>query len=501
MRTLSSVLWFWLLMGAALPAPAAEPGDSAVKVIASVRYPNPVRPWAKGAPAENIGTGVVIDGRRVLTSAHLVLYATEVSVQARPGGEKFAAAVQALGPDVDLAVLTVRDDRFFQQRPALPRSRRLPRVQDAVTVYGFPVGGSDLSVTKGVVSRIDFGVYGTRGAGTVIQVSAAVNPGNSGGPAVVDGRMVGIVQSRLSDAENIGYIIPGDEVELFLDEARGGHYRGKPVEASGTTFQRLENTALRRMLQVGPDVKGVLVRPPEPPDPGYPLRPFDVLTRIGDRAIDDEGMVEQEGGTRVTFLQLVPKLACGDGVPVTVLRGGREVPAALPVTREDNRLIRDYEGEPVSYFIHGPLVFSPAKGDALPLYARMNPGLYGSGSPLVSRRFDRVRFPGEELVVVTAPMFPHRIAKGYCDPVGRVVKDVNGVAVRNLRHLVETLRDCRDDYLIFRFADDGGDVLVFDRQEMDRATEEILEDNGIAASRRGSEDMLRAWKHKAEGGR
>src|SRR5438105_15531098 len=119
MRTLLSVLGVCLVLQAVLPAGAAEPGDAAVKVIASVRYPNPVRPWAKGNSAENIGTGVVIEGNRILTSAHLVMYAAEVSVQARPGGDKVEAAVQALGPDVDLAVLTVKDDKFFQQRPAL----------------------------------------------------------------------------------------------------------------------------------------------------------------------------------------------------------------------------------------------------------------------------------------------------------------------------------------------------------------------------------------------
>jgi hypothetical protein len=98
-------------------------------------------------------------------------------------------------------------------------------------------------------------------------------------------------------------------------------------------------------------------------------------------------------------------------------------------------------------------------------------------------------------------MFAHKITKGYGDPVGRVVKEVSGVPIKNLRHLVETLRDCTDEYLTFRFADTWGDVLVFDRKEMDRATEEILEDNGIAASRRGSDDLLRVWKQKAAGGR
>jgi hypothetical protein len=89
---------------------------------------------------------------------------------------------------------------------------------------------------------------------------------------------------------------------------------------------------------------------------------------------------------------------------------------------------------------------------------------------------------------------PVKIAKGYDLALGQVVAEVNGIKVKNLRHLVEILRDCKDEYLIFRFAESGSEVLVFRREEMNKATEEILEDNGIRPSRRGSEELLRVWE-------
>ena len=58
-------------------------------------------------------------------------------------------------------------------------------------------------------------------------------------------------------------------------------------------------------------------------------------------------------------------------------------------------------------------------------------------SPLVTRRSDRPAFAGEELVVVTSPFFPHKLVKGYSPAVARVVKSINGVAVKNLLQLVE----------------------------------------------------------------
>jgi S1-C subfamily serine protease len=499
MKTRLFILSLLVLAAVPLGALAAGPEDSVVRVTATVRYPNPVRPWTKSNAVEVAGTGVVIEGtkkeKKVLTNAHLVLYATEVHIEPRNGGDKIEAKVEALGPDVDLAVLTPQEgDLKF---PALVRSEKVPKVQDSVAVFGFPVGGKDLAVTKGVVSRINFGHFYDRSAGMVIQVSAAINPGNSGGPAVVGNQMIGLVFSRLNEAENTGYIIPNEEIDIFLaDIQKDGRYHGKPVEAAGTLFQRLENPTLRRMLKLDKGVKGVLVRPPERTGEGYPLKKFDVLVRIGDHDIDNEGMVDLKDGFRAPFLCLVPKLARESAVPVTVLRDGRRVEVALPVTTKDTRLIRDYQGEQPSYFIHGPLVFSPVWADAIPWYSRLNPALYAGKSPLMTRGLDRVRFPGEELVVVTAPMFSHKIAKGYSDPVGRVVQEVNGVKIKNLRHLVETLRDSKDSYLMFCFADEWGEILVFDRPEMAKVTEEILEENGIATSRRGSADMLKIWKGK-----
>jgi hypothetical protein len=128
------------------------------------------------------------------------------------------------------------------------------------------------------------------------------------------------------------------------------------------------------------------------------------------------------------------------------------------------------------------------------LYAQMNRTFDIDNGPLLLRRDGTVRFPGEELVVVSARMFAHPIAKGYTDPVGRTVKDVNGIAIKNLRHLVETMRDSKEEFLTFHFADNWSETLVFDRREMEKATDDVLEDNGIAANRRGSPEMLRVWK-------
>jgi S1-C subfamily serine protease len=81
---------------AATPAPATSVENSVVKIFSTVRGPDQVRPWSKQSPRETSGSGVIIEGRRILTNAHVVAYASQIQVQGNQSGEKFPATVEAL---------------------------------------------------------------------------------------------------------------------------------------------------------------------------------------------------------------------------------------------------------------------------------------------------------------------------------------------------------------------------------------------------------------------
>jgi hypothetical protein len=170
---------------------------SVVKIFATFRSPDFFRPCNKLAPTSVVGSGVVMEGKRILSNAHVLLYATEIQIQANDGGDKINATLESISPDADLAVLTVEDPAFFDNHLPLARSSQLPEARDAVTVYGFPLGGTGLSITKGIVSRIEYARYNYNAAGLRIQVDAAINPGNSGGPAVVGDKMVGLAFAHI----------------------------------------------------------------------------------------------------------------------------------------------------------------------------------------------------------------------------------------------------------------------------------------------------------------
>ncbi len=101
---------------AADPAPPALE-NSVVKVFSTMRYPDPFKPWTKQAPSEATASGVVIEGKRILTNAHAVLYASQVQIQANAAGDKLSATVLAIAPGIDLAVLQLDDPSFFDTHP------------------------------------------------------------------------------------------------------------------------------------------------------------------------------------------------------------------------------------------------------------------------------------------------------------------------------------------------------------------------------------------------
>jgi S1-C subfamily serine protease len=485
--------------GAASDETTAGIGGAVVKVFATIRNPDTSKPWSKQAPSDITGSGVIIDGKRILTNAHVVLYASQVQIQANQAGDKLSATVVAVAPGIDLAVLKLDDESFFATHAPLPRATHLPQIRDAVLAYGYPTGGTSLSITKGIVSRIEYASYNYPVSGLRIQIDAAINPGNSGGAAVVGDRMIGLAFSRAGgDTQNIGYIIPNEEIDLFLQDIADGHYDGKP--AMYDELQSFENSALRTFLKLDKGVQGIVVHRPASTATGYPLKEWDVITRIGDTPIDDQGMVKLNADLRVGFQYRVQQVTRNGKVPLSIMRAGRPMTIQLPVSAASPRLIPDLWGDYPSYFIYGPLVFSRATRQyvhSLASGGNVALGLGFIGSPLISGFGAAPDAEHEELVVVPSPFFPSDASKGYGNPAGTVVERVNGTPIRSLAHLVSVLRDLQDDYVVFDFANRLGESLVFSRSEMLATTEGILADNGVRAQ--GSADMLAIWQRKGAG--
>jgi len=146
----------------------------------------------------------------------------QVKLQRRGCDTKFLAKVLSVGWECDAAVLTVEEDEFWEGMQAVRLCEKIPHLEDDVLCVGFPVGGDTISVTSGVISRVEVTTYTQAAAELLgIQIDAAINSGNSGGPAFdANGECIGVAfQSMSSDeAENIGYVIPTVVIMHFLND-------------------------------------------------------------------------------------------------------------------------------------------------------------------------------------------------------------------------------------------------------------------------------------------
>ncbi len=481
---------------------------SVVKVFCTNNALNLGSPWKRGEGRQLSGSGVWLGGKRILTNEHLVVYATQISIQPYESADRIPAEAIAVSPEMDLAVLELDDDTSFANLKPPAFSDQLPRLQSEVRVYGFPEGGDSLSVTEGIVSRIEYSRYGHGAHGLRVQVDAAINPGNSGGPAFADNQIIGIAFRKRSQSDNIGYVIPSEEVQRFLADVEDGHYDGKlclPIE-----YQFLLNRSLRGKLGLKAEQTGVWVRSLVETEESFPIHVGDVVTHIGEHDIDNNGNAKLGEDLRVNFEYFISSVAKDDKVPLRVIRDGEEITVDTPVRRPPPRLLRPLKGEYPPYFVYGPLVFIAAPEESVTgvesYLASSDPQqrlsavagmtfLTWRRSPLLLRRFEPPKSEGEELVLVSS-WLSHRIGIGYSSPTMQVVSQVNGMDIHSLKHLVETLRDLKDDHVEFRFADEHVETLVFDRQPLVDATEEILLNNAIP--RQASKELMEVWNQKQE---
>lgn len=451
--------------------------DNVVKVFATVQEPDFATPWQTLGVESATGSGVVIETKSdnnnkwlILTAAHVVSDCTFLQCQ-RVGAEnpdKHIATVYAVRHECDLALLEVEADRggefWADLEPA--RLADVPSLRSVVLVAGFPVGGEELSITEGVVSRIEGQPYShSQRYLLAVTVDAAINEGNSGGPVFSDtGELLGIAFQALEGAENTGHIIPPPVIEHFIDgvAASGAEaYKGYP--AGGIKTQQLSNSMLRSYYKLDDSVRGVLVTDVYFNNTCHGiLEKSDILTSVAGRSVANNGTVAYGKYGRVDLSIVFTLFQCGETIDLEIIRSGKKMKVQA-VAKPFVRLVplSEHDTKP-RYFIYCGLVFQPLSYDYL--------DAVDGFSPTLTALFYAGHQKAERLeVVVLSQTLSDKVNVGYENIVNAPIKTVNGQSIRDLQDLVDKIEAETEPFLRIYTADDQDVIVVPSPKHQDSA--------------------------------
>ena len=408
---------------------------SVVQVFVTSQSEDYYTPWQRPRAQDSGGSAFYIGDNLLMTNAHVVSDARNLEIKRADRAEKYPARVVFAGHDCDLAVITTDDASFFENMRPLEVGAR-PLMRSKVHTVGYPMGGTKLSITEGVVSRIEVRTYVHSGADDhlTIQTDAAINPGNSGGPVFQGDKVVGVAFQGQFFSQSIGYMIPPSVIRHFLTDIEDGEYHGYPE--LGIYSANLENKSQRAYLGVPDGETGVLVLKPMPYAScvGH-LQRNDVLHRIDGHPIQNDGTIRIDGDF-FEFTHVVEDKQIGETVTLTIRRDGKviEVPITLQGWEARMTPASQYDTRP-EYAVVAGYVFAPVTANYLSRAGRNNELSY-----YYQQYYRLVAKEGEtrEQLVVLSRVLPDP-STNYRSYRNAIVEKVNGTAPNDFAHFIKLL--------------------------------------------------------------
>ena len=511
--------------------PLSQVLDSILKVHCTHSEPDYLIPWQKQHQSTSTSSGFVIQlnlpnsqrpRKAIMTNAHSVEYGSVVQVQRRGGDRKYEARILLIANDCDLAILEVipDDDEEEEEQDEIEATNslnefwqgltpltfgKLPALQDKVEVLGYPTGGSSLSVTQGVVSRIELQEYSQASTHLLaIQIDAAINAGNSGGPVVnKDLQVIGVAFQGLEGAEGIGYVVPVTVVQHVLKSLErqeqqlpstalltpNNSHKKNPNSMQqayqgfcslGIRYVPLENKGFRKSLgMLGPNLSGVLVKDCAPTVPSHGiLLPNDVICQIDGIPVANDGKIPFRRGERVSMSCYVQTKFTGDTVRLQIWRNRQMMDLDVPVGISRRLIPSHFDNRLPEYVVVGGLVFTALSVPYLYAIDAWEDYISDSVSHLVTKWQASLPREGDQAIILSH-VLAHRENLGYETLSNQLLERINGEEIRSLHHLYEYLDSTDDEFLRFEFSAPNGHLIVMERAALPRVTKEVCAEHSI----------------------
>jgi len=426
-----------LLLLSTLTYASNLPNEAIVKIFASISSPNYKYPWQTSKISRYKGSGSIIKDNMILTSAHVVSGARFLEVQKENDPKKYIANVKYISHQADLAIVEVEDKTFFKGIKALIFNSNV-KPRDEVTVLGYPVGGQTISTTTGVVSRIEYTNYAWSGEYLLaVQVDAAINSGNSGGPAInKDGEIIGVAMMSLTKASNISYIVPSIIVNTFLEDIKDGVVNG--FGDDGTSINYIRNDSVKKYFGLK-NGDGVLVTKVAYGAENY--KEDDIIIEIDGNTIANDGTIKSQFG-RVYSNLIIHQKQIGDTLDIKVLRDKEIISFKQTIKRINPLIKREFNKEP-RYLIFGGLAFTPLTKNYVFAISKKTTSI----EMLFYNKDQTEDF--NEAVIWMQDIFPHKINRGYRSSA-YVIETVNNIKVKNFKHFVTLIDNLDTEFVVIK---------------------------------------------------
>lgn len=444
-----------------------------VKIYTTAAAPDYFTPWRLLNPQQSSGSGAIIAGNRILTNAHVIADARYIQAQKNGDPRKYLARVAFVSHEADLAIIEVEDQEFFEDLKPL-KIGDLPEPLQEVSVYGYPVGGNSLSITRGILSRVEHQYYSHSGSFLLAgQIDAAINPGNSGGPVVVNNEIVGVVmQANFGRAaENQGYFVPPSVIKHMLKDSEDGIHDGVPD--LGFRTQSLESPAMKAAFGVEPNSGGILVAKVfNNSAAANILQPNDVLLEVDGYEIADDSSIEVRKNLRTDFKYAIDQHHVGDKVKVKIARDGeiQNIELTAKKRMENYSLVRPQQFDQLpEYYLYGGVVFVPLNMNLIQRWGRD----WRNKAP-VDFLHARNRWASEDQqeLVVAIKVLAADVNLGYHNWNNWIVDSVNGVKIKDFQQFSQLLHNSTEPFTILK--DDDGFQMVIDTQAAKETEQEIM---------------------------
>jgi len=424
--------------------------NTVVQVFAQVAEFNMVQPYSPPHQYSVCGSGFFINEEGdIITNAHVVNQAY-VWVQIPELG-RYIVNVEVIGiSDRDIALLRVTPESLAMIKSALGSVPFLPlgdsdsvRRSDDVLALGYPLGQQSLKSTTGVVSGHEQ---------HMIQTSAAINPGSSGGPLLNDmGQVIGINTAGVTEANNVGYAIPINDLKIVLPDLYKNKLVRKPFLG---IFYNNGSEALTEYLG-NPQPGGCYVVEVVKGSTLYKagVKPGDMLYQINAYNVDFYGdMMVPWSDDKISIIDYVSRIPAGHQVSLVMYRQGVRKEFIVTLDLSELPPIRKvYPGyEEIDYEVFAGMVVMQLTLNHIHIMEKMVPGLV---------KFTEMKYQNEPVLLITHIFSNSQLYRMRTLTPGATINEVNGIKVTTLQELRQAFKQgSQEKFLTIKASDNHAHV-------------------------------------------